>query len=387
MKRLSKSMIYTAFIIATISCADKKHAIEGIIHLDVSKTYPEKKISLEDIADIKYVQPEVHDDYLFKPSPINKMHISPSAIVICDYYPPSNFFFFTGEGKPKSRFNRFGEGPGEYQIVHSILYDEKEDKLFVLSDDKILVYSSDGNHQYSIDIPKESAHIKRTIAFFDKESLLTYYESNVYNKNFVRISKKDASLIEEIDIPNHKEIMLNHREIISNDGNSMRVNVRGAPTYNIVKHKNGFILSDHSLDTVFFYGRNNELSPILVRTPSIFDMDPYVFINSFIEAGDYLFLNRVTVNIDMLSDYLMINKTDYSVHKPKIFFSDYKGKEISLSPENIQYTVNSGTGFIELSIEELKDAYEDNKLSGKLKEMVKSSEDDSNNIYMILTFK
>ena len=66
---------------------------------------------------------------------------------------------------------------------------------------------------------------------------------------------------------------------------------------------------------------------------------------------------------------------------------DYKGKEINLSPENIYFTANSGTGFIELNIEELKEALEDNKLSGKLKEMVKSSDEESNNIYMILKFK
>ena len=355
--------------------------------MNVSENYPEKIIALEDIADIKYVQMEVHDDYLFRPSSTNFMHVSSSTIAIFDYYPSNNFLFFTGEGKPKSIFNHFGMGPGEYQIVNAILYDEDDDELFVLSDSKILVYSSNGSYCYSIDVPKESAHIKRNIVFYDKESLLIYYESNVFNKNFIRISKKDGSVIEEIDIPNHKEIMLNHKEIHSNDRAGIRATIKIAQTHNIVKYKDGFLLTDHSLDTVFFYGRNNELSPILVRTPSIFDMDPYVLINSFVEAGNYLFLNRVKVNIDMLTDYLMINKNDHAVYKPKILLNDYKGNEINLSPEIISFTVNAEIGFIELSLYELKEAYYDNKLNGKLKEIVESSDDESNNIYMILHFK
>jgi hypothetical protein len=384
MKKLIKSILFTTFFIAISSCTGKNHYADDIIHLDVSKAYPVKIISLEDVADIKYVQMEVHDDYLFMPSTIKMMHVSSSTIMIHDYYSTHDFLFFTGDGKPKSKFNHFGLGPEEYSYVTSSIYDVDKDELFVLSDNKMSVYSSTGKHYYSIDLPAENSFVlrKSSIALYDKESLLIYYENNAYNKNFVRISRKDASVIEEIDVPNHKDIMLYAR---SQSG--MRVNVRGAPTHNIVKYKDGFLLTDHSLDTVFFYGRNNELSPVLVRTPSIFDMDPYVFINSFVEAGNYLFLNRVTVNIDMPTDYLIINKKDHSVYMPKILMKDYKGKEINLSPENINSTAHSGTGFIELSIEELKEAYEDNKLSGKLKEMVKSSDDESNNIYMILKFK
>ena len=384
MKKLIKSMIFIVFTIMVISCWDKKKPTDGIIHLDVSKSYPEKIITLEDIADVKYVQLEVHDNYLFKPSPLNMMYISSSVIMIYDYHPTHDFLFFTGEGKPKSKFNHFGMGPGEYQIVNSIIFDEGEDELFILSDNEILVYSSDGSHRYSINIPKENSHINRrsSIAFYDKKSLLIYYESMAYNKNFVRISRKDASVIEEIDIPDHKDIMLNPRI-----QSGMRVSIRTAPTHNIVKNKDGLLLTDHSLDTVFLYGKNNELNPVLVRTPSIFEMDPYVFINSFVEAGDYIFLNRVTVNFDMPSDYLMINKNDHSAYTPKIFINDYKGKEVRLSPDNISSTADYGTGIIELNIDELKEAYDENKLSGRLKKMVETSGDDSNDIYMILKFK
>ena len=100
MKKLIKSVIFITFLIAIGSCTDKNHYVDDIILLDVSKSYPEKIISLEDIADIKYVQMEVHDDYLFSPSPINMMHVSSSTIMIHDYYSTHDFLFFTGDGNP-----------------------------------------------------------------------------------------------------------------------------------------------------------------------------------------------------------------------------------------------------------------------------------------------
>lgn len=44
----------------------------------------------------------------------------------------------------------------------------------------------------------------------------------------------------------------------------------------------------------------------------------------------------------------------------------------------------SKLAFFELDLETLRTALEDNKLSGKLKEMVRQSEDDDNNIFMLV---
>ena len=382
MKKLSKSMMIITFFVAIISCADKKQSTNGIIHLDVSKSYPEKIITIEDIADVEYVQMEVHDDYLFGAIP---KYISSSTIVINDYS-THDFLFFTGDGKPKSKFNSYGQGPGEYTFVSIIVYDEVEDKLFVLSRNKILVYSSDGDFYHSLSLPG-NVQINRMVNY-DKESLLIHNGNDAYNSNFVRISKKDASVIEEISIAGHKDI-----ELLARPETGENTIIFIAVTYNIVRYKDGFLLSDNSKDTVFYHERNNELSPVLVRTPPIFEMNPYVYVNSFVEAGDYLFLRRTTVKFDknargmMPSNALMINKNDQSVYKQKILLKDYADKEIELCPEIISFSANSGIGFVSLRLAELKEANKENKLSGRLKEMVEASNDDSNDIFMILYFK
>ena len=74
---------------------------------------------------------------------------------------------------------------------------------------------------------------------------------------------------------------------------------------------------------------------------------------------------------------------DYSKHR--------KTEQIELlkkiSPETISYTQNSKLGLIILNLDELKEANKEDKLRGKLKELVENSDDDGNDIYMLLSFK
>ena len=379
MKKQGWLFILFVFFITIVSCADKKHPAENIISIDVSKNYPEKIITLEDIADVEYVQLEVHDDYLFKAFP---QYVSSSTIMINDYT-THDFLFFTRDGKPKSKFNHYGGGSGEYSFVYSVVYNEKEDKVFVMSNNKILVYSSDGSFNYSITLPEDV--FIRTMVDYDEESLLIYNDSKAYGNNFVRISKKDASVIEEVNITGHKDISLYARV-----GSGEEVFVIVPTTYPVLRYKDGFLLTDYSKDTVFFYNRNDEMTPVLVRTPPIFEMEPYVFINSFVEAGDYLFLRCCTVkaeNNSIPTTFLMINKNDHSVYRQKILLKDYNGKDVSLCPFNISNTTNPEVGFMQLNLSELREAYDENKLSGRLKDIVEASDDDSNDVYMILKFK
>ena len=80
----------------------------------------------------------------------------------------------------------------------------------------------------------------------------------------------------------------------------------------------------------------------------------------------------------------------------KFILDDYKGKDFimnrnhrdangMLSHEGGIYT--DGYWF-ELDLYELKQAYSDNKLSGKLKELVSTlNEDEDNNVFMLVEFK
>ena len=75
------------------------------------------------------------------------------------------------------------------------------------------------------------------------------------------------------------------------------------------------------------------------------------------------------------------------MYRQKITFNDYRGKEVYISPETIVNTQDSRLGLIILRLVELQDANSENRLSGKLKELVDNSDEDGNDIYMLLHLK
>jgi len=215
--------------------------------------------------------------------------------------------------------------------------------------------------------------------------LLLYDDREVAPTRFSFISTEDGGVVETIDMPKDKKITVVLQLI-----DEKNVIIAREPAYHIVRHNNGYLLTDFSVDTVYFLSHNKELSPILVRKPKVQSMDPVVYLNSFIEAGNYEFMNSVKVtneNFRLPKTYLMRDKTTGKVYRQVITLNDYKGKAVTLSPETIANTQNSRLGFISLDLTELKDANRENKLTGALKELVDNSDDIGNDIYMLLHFK
>lgn len=97
--------------------------------MDVSANYPEKEISLPDIAEVRYLHLNSdQEEYLYRDS-IQAM--SPNRVVVADAR-LGDIFLFSQEGMPVSRFNHLGNGPGEYRRIHRIFYDEAADDVFVV---------------------------------------------------------------------------------------------------------------------------------------------------------------------------------------------------------------------------------------------------------------
>ena len=371
MKNFNKLIILIALCAMMPSCKDEKQIGDEIIYLKVNGVYPEKEIYVDDIADIKYVQMEFSEDYLFGGWGRSLIYVATTKIVIYDYA-TNDVLFFSMEGKPLSKFNHHGNGPGEYPTSSGIFYNDKEDRLYLKFGNKFNVYSSEGDFFNLLEIPSNEAI--NALVDFDEESLLAYRQNDAYNKNIVRISKKDASLIEEIDILDNKDIFLPNMYF----------------SFNFIKYNDGYLLSEHSCDTVFYYGKNKVLEPVLVKTPPIASSDPYYILFSYTEAGDYLFFKRYKVENEKTTflDNLMMDKNDGSVYKQKILMKDLKEKDnIDMSPLILSGNHDSKVGFVSLTIDELLNAYDEDRLSGKLKDIVETFDEDSNDVFMLLYFK
>ena len=340
--------------------------------IDLSKDYFEKKIKLSEISEVQYVCMNENEDFLYEGAP---RYISDNVFV---FYSEGEFIFFTKDGEPKSKFNHQGNGPGEYSYFSKILYDEAKDELFVLAEKKILVYSSSGEYKRSIFLSLPDNHYVKDITIFDDSNLLLYD-----TEHFVLISKIDGSELSKLDLSLDRDIQLS----ISTQ-NEYGVSVIAGVQNTIVRYKEGFLLSDFTNDTIFYYIDSQNISPFLIKEPSVETMDPVIYANAFVEAGGYRFYRKVTVidkNGRFPSDYLMQSIEDGSVYKQCIEIDDFIGKYVNVAPEVL---LSSKYGFVELDLIELSDAYKKGLLKGDLKELMsKMDQENGNNIYMLLTFK
>ena len=345
------------------------------MQLDVSVSYPEKEIALEEVADIEYLQLKLDDNFLFASDP----HIVTSQKIIISH--DGDVLFFSRNGDPLSKFNRKGIGPGEYTFIRELLYDEQSDEIFIKFFKTIMVYSSSGEFKRAIPLLDTMEDYYSQIVNYDSEMLLLHNDYNIYPNPFTFISKKDGSVVDSIMTPKGKDINL---FVLDEEF------LFFSPTYRIVKHRNGYLLTDYTIDTVYLFTHDKQLMPMLERKPKIQLMDPIIYLNSFIEAGNYDFFSAVTVraeNGSLPKKYLMREKKTGSVFRQKITFNDYQGKTVYLSPATIANTHDSKLGLIVLDLYELFEANKENRLKGKLKDFVDNSDEEGNSIFLLLHFK
>jgi hypothetical protein len=362
-------------------CTLEQHETD-IIPFDVSVSYPEKEITLEEVADIEYLQLALDDNFLFRTAPdaVTKDKI------IFGLFREGDVLVFSRNGKPLSKFNHKGDGPENYVSIRRVLYDETPGEFFVCSRNKIAVYDTSGTFRRTIPLPEGASIVD--ITNFDSGTLLIYDDSDVYPGLFCLISKEDGHVVEVITIPEAtKEADLT--TVTHQDMNGV-TNYYYPPAYHIVSYKDGYLLTNYSVDTVYFLSAGKKLSPVLVRKPDMLSMEPMISLNGFVEAGNYEFLFTVKYKADngrLPKTYLMRDKKTGAIYRQKISFSSYKGKEVMLSPETIANTKDGKVGLIVLNLEELKQATAENRLSGTLKQLTERSGEEGNDIFMFLHFK
>ena len=379
---------------------------KGIPRIDIRKEYPEKEIILTDIADITYVHLDSKNDgYLYNGA---IKYVTDNTIVVVDISSGS-ILFFSRDGKPKSRFNRLGQGPEEYWDRNFfVTFDEAADDVFVNAPGRmsltgghsILVYSSTGEYKRKLTLPTNSF----PLVDFDDQSLFLYDMRNQYKKifrketdfsptsydsSYCRISKTDGKVLEYVQFPSNKIDLTD-----KGDGE------RSTEYYRrVVNCASGLFLCGLETDTIFLYGKDKILTPVICKTPLASDLDPKIILADFVDTGRYQFMitqillslseeSKVRREGRKLYEYYTCDKQTGEIFCPKISLPDYIGEEFFISANRTYFTGKEMLAHFELSLLELKQAYHENKLSGKLKELVATlNEDRDNNVYVFATFK
>jgi hypothetical protein len=219
-------------------CKSEKGKENDLIRFDVSASYPEKEIHLEEVADIEYLQLELDDDFLF----MNAPHIVTSDKIIISSR-DGDVLIFSRNGKTVSKFNHRGNGPGKYIYIATLLYDEQADEIFIESRDKLLVFSSSGDFRRTIPLFGFMNNMDCQLVNFDSETLLLYDDYNLSPSPYLFISKKDGSAADTIHTPKGEAVRL--VAIVDEH------NILFSASYRMVKHNNGYLLTDYSTDTVY----------------------------------------------------------------------------------------------------------------------------------------
>lgn len=264
------SIIFLSIILFGCQQNNRIDKSDNLPVIDIHKNYSQKEIHLQEIANIEYIPLETTDDVLLGQHCLLS-YISSKYILVRDIW-QGDVFIFNRKGEIVFQFNHQGPGDKEYNRIASLVFDEKNEEIFVIdiaSTHRILVYSLTGEYKRTL---KYSDDFSITGYNFDDETLLVYDENglfqNKYNKNpYFLISKKDGSIVSvlNIDLP----IRYSNRGIVNVDVNGQQmIRPLTIGIANNIYYGQDFAIANISSDTIYQFTKKQKINAIY-RTHSV----------------------------------------------------------------------------------------------------------------------
>lgn len=365
---------------------------QGLVTLDVTKDYPEKKIVLQDLADVKYIPLETKKNALLPNSAGCLGYVSDSLIVARTS--DNEIVLFNGDGSVRSSFRHVGQGSKEYQYIIGMAVDPKAQEIFIvdyLLKYRMQVYSFTGQYKRTLPIPYKM--ILNSLQDFSADCLLACdmdVNQGISNraKPYMLLSKKTGEIVKELDIHFTKR-MSNRMSKPFGENQTISAALAYDP---IVRCEDSYVIGDLSADTIYTYTPQGVLSPMLVRTPPVLSMEtPKVLLPDY-RAGSYFFFYLVDFEFDFetrtgFPDKYMVY--DYAAGKTyvcKLVNRDCEEQEIQLGDGGVTNKAwNTACYTIPSSM--LIEQSEAGKVHGPLKEIAAGRTDDDNPVLAIVRFK
>ena len=408
---MNKYCILICCLTSIISCNSQKQEVpkeSDLPTIDLNANLEKQEINLQDIATVEYIPLE---------SKLNNIctglisHIDDSIIItsggetfrggFCDV------LFFTRDGKFINNFNRQGDGPEEYRSLGFICYDKVKDELYVLDNfrKKFQIYNHKGDFIRSIKYPKEIDKEKHMyISYyknFSPDKLLccinSYieYEDKTYDIkcDYALLSKKTGEYIRQLDI--NQEVYKTAHIVEYHDYTTYTLNIA---TYPIINTINGYNIFDTASDYVYHIDNDMNLKSILKKEYSDESSKMRTFLMGGIETPQYIFLKKITkkeknsyrdMSIDDFEfEDIVFNKSDYSYTNYTIHDKNWISKELDLTSQKAYSFGNlPNTAVTSYSAAGLKEAYNENKLEGELKDIAAKIGEEDNPVLVVMAFK
>jgi hypothetical protein len=359
-----------------------------IIEIDILKTYPKIRAIKPDMVDMEFVPLETGKDVLVEYDKAYIHYVSEKYMIVI-VYGRWEMFVFDRSGKIVTLISRKGRGPGEYTGMIDVVFDERNEELFVFDNigtGRIVVYSLTGEYRRTL---KYSADLELTQAYeFDEETMLVYdtkglYKNNYSVKPYMFMSKKDGKITSTVNI--HLPMRYSTKvydQFTDSSGQLLTYSSSLAFPYRR-QFGQDFVISDISADTIYRLTQNRDLIPLMVRKPSVHSTDPHLICTSEFITDKYIFLYITTL------DYASIQKEKappattlmYEFETGKITTVEHIhfGNDLKILQKNMDAHL--------LDVTVLKNAYENNKLKGELKQLVATLGDEDNPVVMIMKYK
>lgn len=382
----SAKLVASLFLMTVVAGCGKGNKEANLITVDVSISHPEKKLILQDFMDVEYIPLETNDEFITQG---DVMDIGKKYIIVKNWNNNGDIFLFDRKnGKGIRKINRKGQGAEEYTYINGVILDEDANEMFVncTSTKKIYVYDLSGNFKRSLNHTEGTEYLH--VYNYDKDHLIRYDMSLYYKEGEKRgdrsyhaiISKQDGSITQNISVP--FDVV---KAPVVQKGDGMAV----TSVLPIVPYQDNWLLVETSSDTVYNYlSKENKLHPFLVRTPS---QDPEVFLTMGALTDRYYFMQTVKKVFDFTTGRgfpitdLMYDTQENAVFEITVLNSDYvKEQEADMT----SHPVNSEIACFQiLAANRLVEAYEDDGLKGRLKEIAANLNEESNPVLMLVRNK
>jgi len=376
-----------AILLLTAGCGgNKQSGNDDLITVDVTKSYPQKELILQDFMDVEYIPLETINEFVCQG---RILAIGKDIILVKNNVNDGDIFVFDRNGKGLRKINRTGRGGEEYLNISGIVLDEDNGEMFV--NDGIAgittVYDLFGKYKRSFRHKDESKC--RIVYNFDRESLIcreSFFEFERGKPPFVIISKQDGSIVKEIRIPFEQ---IKSTTLIQFDGNS--VNVWSIGFSSIIPYHDSWIITEPSSDTIFRFLPDYNMIPFVVRIPSVQSMEPEVFLFPKILTDRYYFMESVkkenvfVTNRPFPKTNVMYERQENMIYEYTVYNDDYSNKK---TVDMDQGAVNFEIAFWQkLEADELVEDYEKGVLKGKLKEIAAKLKEEDNPVIMLVKHK
>ncbi len=392
MERL-KSVLATILILITGCENSYQRGADDLIIVDVTANYPKKEVILQDILDVEYIPLETNDDFVTQGY---LRAISNDHVVSRNYLGDGDIYIFDiNNGKGLKKINRKGSGAEEYINITDMLLEEETNQLLLsdIAGNKIIWYDLDGNFIHSFGMDKEIMY--RGIYNFDPENFIAFNagrpsqipdEEPEKIQSFLIISKQDGHLDREIEFVFDKKksmFLIGFDPVTRNP-------IGGAfmEAYTpVVPYQGNFILTELSSDTIFSYSTDHQLTPWVVRTPSIQTMDPEVYLLPTVLTDRYYFMLKLEKIWDFENGKgfpvvnIMYDRDEKALYECHVYNRDFTDKRLI----EMRYKFgNDKVAFLQvLEAPVLMEAYEEGKLTGRLKEIAANMDEESNPVLLL----